>query len=349
VKYANIQVLRFFAAFSVLLYHLGVYAKRLLAVDQPAVDVIAHPAFAIGVVVFFAISGFVLTHSLQTTSVRQFLSLRLARIYPAYWVAVVAVLALHWGLGQSTRPNMPLLKGLLLIPVGPGKAAYALGVEWSLVYEMFFYFALCLFALAGPHRGILFGTLTWFGMCLVRIVLDPLPTWLQFPTWTNIAFSPVNTPFLCGVLAYYLRHHVAAFRLWAPVFVPTLIAVSYQTPRADLMILAQGLGGGLLVGWAAATPPAGADHPLVRYGDFSYGVYLIHVPMIIFLFSQGSAHQWFGPTLGTVTAVGAVTLVVGLLYGCAEAEAYRRFRRWLMKPQRREETNTPTVQRQRAA
>jgi len=30
-----------------------------------------------------------------------------------------------------------------------------------------------------------------------------------------------------------------------------------------------------------------------------------------------------------VTAVGAATLVVGLVYGCVEAEAYRRFRRWI--------------------
>src|SRR5439155_2487351 len=92
VKYANIQVLRFFAAFLVLLYHLGVYAQRLLAVNEPAVNVIAHPVFAVGVVVFFAISGFVLTHSLQSTTVPQFLLLRLARIYPAYCVAVAAVL-----------------------------------------------------------------------------------------------------------------------------------------------------------------------------------------------------------------------------------------------------------------
>src|SRR5438874_9306287 len=61
VKYANIQVLRFFAALSVLLYHLGVYAQRLLNVNEPAVNVIAHPVFAVGVMVFFAISGFVLT------------------------------------------------------------------------------------------------------------------------------------------------------------------------------------------------------------------------------------------------------------------------------------------------
>ena len=44
MKYANIQVLRFFAAFFVLLYHLGVFAKLLLHVNEPAVEVIAHPS-----------------------------------------------------------------------------------------------------------------------------------------------------------------------------------------------------------------------------------------------------------------------------------------------------------------
>ena len=230
-----------------------------------------------------------LTHSLQSTSVREFLLLRLTRIYPAYWVAAAVFIVVRWRLGQPTPLNAALVKGLLLVPAGPGRATYALGVEWSLVYEMFFYFALSLFALAGPRRGILFGTLTWFGLCLVRILFQPSYAWLQFPTWAQIALSPVNTAFLCGVIAYYVRHHVKPLRLWAAVLVPALIAASYLTPRVDLVILAQGIGGGLLVAWAAATTPAASDHPLVRYGDFSYGVYLIHVPLLTLLFAQGAA------------------------------------------------------------
>ena len=181
------------------------------------------------------------------------------------------------------------------------------------------------------------------------MVARPSYAWPQFPTWSEVFLSPVNLPFLCGVLAYYLRHHVAVLRLWAPAFVPVLIAVSYMTTRVDLIVLAQGVAGGLLVAWAAATPPAAADHPLVRYGDFSYGVYLMHVSIIVFLFRRAAVQQWSAPALATVIAVGAVAVLVGLLYGCVEAEGYRRFRRWLMKPQGQEEKKLPITRPARAA
>jgi peptidoglycan/LPS O-acetylase OafA/YrhL len=334
VKFANIQVLRFVAALSVLLFHLGNYAKTFLGMHDPLVEVIALPVFSSGVMIFFAVSGFVLTHSLQSTPVRQFLLLRVLRIYPAYWGAAAAIIALRWGLGLRTPLNMALLRGLLLIPAGPGRAAYALGVEWSLVYEMFFYLALCLLALAGPRRGVLVGCIVWCGLCLARMANKPSYAWMPFPAWSEIVLSPLNTPFLCGVFAYFLRHRIAAVRLWVPAIVPVLIAGSYLTPRIDLVVLCQGVAGALLVAWAAATVPLAADHPLVRYGDFSYGVYLVHAPILLTLLTLGTVRQWFVPSLTLLAAAGSVALCLGLLYGCLEMEGYRRLRTWLVKPQR---------------
>jgi peptidoglycan/LPS O-acetylase OafA/YrhL len=349
VKFANIQAVRFFAALSVLVFHLGNYAKMVFNMHDPFVELIAQPVFSAGVMVFFAVSGFVLTHSLQSTSVPQFLLLRVLRIYPAYWAAAAAVVVLHWCLGQPPILNMQFLKGLLLIPTGPGKVLYMLSVEWSLVFEIFFYAALSLLALTGRQRGILIGAAVWFAVCVARIAAKPSYFWQPFPTWSEIGLSPLNTPFLCGVFAYYLRHHTTALRLWAPVLVPVLLAGSYLTIRADLIVLTQGVAGGLLVAWAAAARHAPADHPLVRYGDFSYGVYLLHAPILLTLFTQNVARQWFTPSLALLVAAGSLALCAGLMYGCLEMAMYKRLRGWLVKPKRREHVETTATPLARAA
>lgn len=49
---------------------------------------------ALGVQLFFIISGFVILMSAQGRSVGQFVASRVARLFPAYWVAVLATAAL---------------------------------------------------------------------------------------------------------------------------------------------------------------------------------------------------------------------------------------------------------------
>jgi len=335
VKFTNIQVLRFAAAGGILLLHLGVFAHALLGLTGPVADALAAPVYWAGVPVFFAVSGFVLTHSLQTTPVRQFLLLRAVRVFPPYWVAAVVV-AVATGINVGARP---FVRGLLLLPVGPGKAAYLIGVEWSLVYEVFFYVALGLLALAG-RRAVPAGCAVWLGMCLVRMVVAPTAALVQFPTWQTVALSAVNLPFLFGVFAYHLRHRAGPLRLWAPVAVPPLFVGAALAPTYDVALLMLGLGSGLLVAWAATTRQVAADHPLVRYGDFSYGVFLVHVPVLRLVLGMG----W--PATGTTAATaGLVALAVGLAYGWAETAAYRRVRRWLVRPRRQAAATADAVKR----
>jgi hypothetical protein len=75
----------------------------------------------------------------------------------------------------------------------------------------------------------------------------------------------------------------------------------------------------------------------------------MHVSIIVFLFRRAAVQQWAAPALATVIAVGTIALLVGLVYGCVEAEAYRRFRHWLMKPQGGEEKKLTISRPARAA
>jgi peptidoglycan/LPS O-acetylase OafA/YrhL len=337
MKFTNIQVLRFVAAGGVLLLHLGLFANSMLGLNGPAIDALTAPICWAGVPVFFAISGFVLTHSLQTTPVRRFLLLRAVRIYPPYWFAA-AVVTLA-GIGGTPSAGR-LIRALLLIPAGPGRAHYVLGIEWSLVYEAFFYVVLALLAI-GPRKLLPIGSAVWLMACLVRMAVAPATALNQLPTWGTIAFSAVNVPFLCGVFAYYLRHHFGMIRDWAPVVGPTLIVCS-PLFGWDVSLLLKGLGSGLLVAWAAATPQLSADNLLVRYGDYSYGVFLIHVPIVRAVLGGLSGRP---ASLVVVASAGLIALSVGLVYGRLESALYRRLRGWLTPAQRRKPAAVDTLKR----
>ncbi|MBP8860298.1 MAG: acyltransferase [Ottowia sp.] len=94
----------------------------------------------VGVVVFFLISGYIITQVLQRESAPEFLLKRAFRIYPLYLVAVgieFLILRSHGqGVGWQTLLQQMLLAGDFF------GTPYALaGVEWTLRLEILFYLA----------------------------------------------------------------------------------------------------------------------------------------------------------------------------------------------------------------
>ena len=89
-----VQVLRGFAAIAVLLYHTGVYAG--IYFNNP---IFFFENGNLGVDFFFTLSGFIITYiHLQDIkrrgSVKGFLLKRFIRIFPFYWLVLVAVIAI---------------------------------------------------------------------------------------------------------------------------------------------------------------------------------------------------------------------------------------------------------------
>jgi exopolysaccharide production protein ExoZ len=131
---ANLQMLRGLAALGVVFYHTD---YRLPG------DV--HTEFQ-GVAVFFVISGFIMTY-ITRKDANGFLTNRLIRIVPLYWVCTVAIALLAHANAWLT------VKSLLFIPYfnfnhDPHPV---LGVGWTLNMEIFFY-ALFALALLISHR-----------------------------------------------------------------------------------------------------------------------------------------------------------------------------------------------------
>jgi exopolysaccharide production protein ExoZ len=129
----GIDLIRFFAAFSVVGFHLG-YLNEIA--DFRSIWPVTWFGW-IGVEVFFVISGFVIANSANGKRPLHFLKGRALRLYPAAWCC--ATLTLFVMVAISDEPLVELLpsyiRSLTLIPKGP----WIDDVYWTLSVEIGFY------------------------------------------------------------------------------------------------------------------------------------------------------------------------------------------------------------------
>ena len=96
----------------------------------------------LGVVLFFAISGFVIYGSLARrrpeNAGRVFAVSRFFRLYPAYWVSLLAGLIVLWWLPGRATPWPMLAANVAMIPGLLGQER-VLGLYWTLETELVFY------------------------------------------------------------------------------------------------------------------------------------------------------------------------------------------------------------------
>jgi peptidoglycan/LPS O-acetylase OafA/YrhL len=137
--YPGLDYVRFGAALSVTLYHLG-FQEWARATDSTAAAIRTDLASIapvistgwVGVPIFFILSGFVIAFSAEGHSAGRFAIGRVARLYPAVWIcAPLTAIAI------SSDPDVisRLLRSLTLLPWGP----WVSGVYWTLAVEVIFY------------------------------------------------------------------------------------------------------------------------------------------------------------------------------------------------------------------
>lgn len=141
-KIGSINVLRFIAAFAVLIYH---YTFTFYHTDVPYVDIpILRHLFQygyLGVDLFFIISGFVISLSAEGRSAYAFVKSRIGRLYPVFWVsAIITSLFLIFG-GHLIYSDMSWSRFLANMTMMPElfNADKLDGTYWTLFIEMIFY------------------------------------------------------------------------------------------------------------------------------------------------------------------------------------------------------------------
>lgn len=321
-RYHRVQALRFFAALSVVVYHASFYVHQQRTDAGPLVRLFQHSG-QWGVPLFFAISGFVIAHGIERMSVAEFARRRFLRIYPPFWLAVGLTLAAGVALFGVAPQPYDLLRALTLLPFGP--LAYPLGVEWTLVYEVFFYAVVAVAALRGWTRTRDAMLLAWSAAIVAGALVAPEWSHRGLPTPAQIAFSPYSIPFLLGVVVHRLHLRLSASAGIAALVVgPVLILAARWLPAGAPALSARGLGCAALVLWAVLADrrkPIGARNPFVVLGDWSYGLYLLHVPIITILLALGVGTAW--PADAVFAGMFVVAVTGGSLFGAFESALHR--------------------------
>ncbi|MFK0281390.1 acyltransferase family protein [Streptomyces sp. NPDC090499] len=155
----------------------------------------------LGVQFFFVISGFVICMSSWGRSLGDFFRSRVARLYPAYWVALALITGASVVLPAVVHPvrldeflvNLTMLQQPLGVP-------RVLGVCWTLWVEVRFY---ALFALLVVLPGVTYRRVVLF--CSVWTMAAVLST-AAGGTWAELVVMPAYAPYFVGGLALYLVH-----------------------------------------------------------------------------------------------------------------------------------------------
>lgn len=263
----SIQALRFVAAALVILCHVWDPAK----------------IGAVGVDIFFVISGFIISRVMVGKTAAAFLRARFTRIYPIYWICAIPTAILAAYIGAITLPRT--LTSITLWPAFGG--AYLqpyLVVGWTLSFEMLFYIcaamalvdrrALLAIALGYP-LAMLGAFLT--GEAVLRFIGNPLI--IEFLMGVAIGRFASTGKGRAGVAAIGAAVVLLAISNAERLYLPRNIFDLTAPER----VLAWGVPAAMLV-WGALQIDARNWRLLPYLGDASYSIYLTH-GTAVFLFA----------------------------------------------------------------
>lgn len=330
-KLAWIQALRGIAVFLVVLTH-----ARYTFLDTPA-WAFAEQSLrngAMGVDLFFVISGFIMVYTTRKLAgtprdTADFLVRRFARIWPLYAVATFAWITITER-GVGWLMHWPALRQLLLSlsfqPVDIDNPLYfsaSLPLGWTLNFEMYFYlvFGICL--LLGRWRwlalaGWIMLTVIFIPVYKRGLTLDVLSNFRFSFAYLNLMTNPIILEFLAGVAIGWLylqdwfvlrsasvARHLVFLALCGGVWGIWGGLTNFHGPTqwgavVALVVLALALAGKTI----ELRPPA----VLVWLGTISFSLYLTHTTVQLLATRGvqamgGDVKSWSHVLLSTALAI----------------------------------------------
>lgn len=330
-KYLSVQFLRAVAALMVVAFH----SKSLFGVEDretlwwwPGLS----DHGALGVSLFFVISGFIIAMTLDRKSVDfgSFVWRRFFRIYPLYWIVMLTGLATFlwqgWFRHDLEAMGLPgMVASFLILPQKPFPFW---NPGWSLEHELLFYL---IAGIVAPRFGlrVLFGAMVAFGV---------IGFWVNF--WDFHLFNDAQLYFGTGVGAYLCRN--AGLRQSATM-AGVLLAVAYAHLYGFLdfpyqlrsLAFAFGFAALIVVFVSAENRNWQVPRWSILIGNASYSLYLWHwllIPVVgrFYWHIGGPAELWRWIFVAASIAVSLVSYA--LLEKPINAFAHRSWKRPVLQP-----------------
>jgi peptidoglycan/LPS O-acetylase OafA/YrhL len=324
-KVANLSALtgvRALAAFWVVALHFTRFDDRFYNVGV-ANELVR--AGALGVTVFFVLSGFIMTHvyrskfrsNLSLSSWGEFLQNRVARLYPVHVVSALTMFAfaiVGWRFGfvphRASFTPLSVLANVTLTQIWFSGVAAMNGVSWSISAE---WFAYLLFPMVYFFLWKSGDDWPW--------IVAPLSLLACHLAHTHSALVQISAEFSLGMAAYELqaRKRRAGFGKSAGILIVLLYLIALYYMSYTYYAVGASLASVLL--FSALVDPADifgrllSTRVLVYLGEISYSIYMWHMVVWIFL-RRGLGvvlHVHVVPRLWLIALGLLLTLVVSSL------------------------------------
>jgi peptidoglycan/LPS O-acetylase OafA/YrhL len=322
------EALRGLAALLILVTHGGGFAGLPL---PPGVDFSTDHG-ALGVNLFFCLSGFVLSFGFNDRLATReqtidFWVRRFFRIAPLFYVMLLVWAPLHPALPDgevASGPQDLLLNVTLLFGLAPGLQHSMVPTAWTIGVEVLFYAAFPLIVLF--VRSVRAALIAYVAtLALSTVVFDSFVPAIPFsPSLPNTSLLIWLPHFAAGILFYWIWRRVSFGRhAWGWLVLGGAVfacAIALTPPAQDLFIqvrlaerIVWSLAFGALILGSVLVKTALERRPLVYLGKISYSVYMVH-PFVFFLFSLTlfplilTAH--LGPYLTYAVSISLSLLIV---------------------------------------
>lgn len=290
----NIGTLRFTGAFLVLFGHSFTLSAGKISVHDPVSNwLMAYTPFhkalpGIGVMMFFVISGYLITASFQRRrNLLDFITARTLRIYPALIIAVIFCVLMglyfttlpateylgHRGTWRFLLQNSALVYGIHFhLPGVFADLPWKHGINgslWTLPIEIGMYFYVFILGVAR-----ILNNRSLFNVTAIALVALFVANPQEFPLLSRPGHAYLGLSFLLGSVLY-INRELFRYRGKGLVILLLLSLMSYNTRFYDIVSLTLFAYALLLLGLSEKFKLPRLD----KYGDFSYGLYLYAFPM----------------------------------------------------------------------